>query len=163
MKRSRPPFSLSRSPHSPEPTRSGPDEIVDLVARTLPPTTKLAVFDAVTSNTALVLPIQRLVQLCRSRWEQGCAKASKCGFGRGAMQRARSGGGHERRRGLGTLVKGQRQLCRRRRGEAGEAVSERSEWTSLAGKSCADGGLLPICNRPFLLPCECLQIGASRS
>eukprot|EP00200_Dunaliella_tertiolecta_P004798 CAMPEP_0202339480 /NCGR_PEP_ID=MMETSP1126-20121109/1324_1 /ASSEMBLY_ACC=CAM_ASM_000457 /TAXON_ID=3047 /ORGANISM="Dunaliella tertiolecta, Strain CCMP1320" /LENGTH=445 /DNA_ID=CAMNT_0048930037 /DNA_START=110 /DNA_END=1447 /DNA_ORIENTATION=- len=46
---------------------SGPDDILKLVERTMPPHTKMAVFDAVTSNTALVLPIQQLVQLCRSR------------------------------------------------------------------------------------------------
>ena len=34
---------------------SGPSDIVELVAATLPAAAKLAVFDAVTSNTALVL------------------------------------------------------------------------------------------------------------
>lgn len=46
---------------------SGPEDIVSLVSSALPPNTKLAVFDAVTSNTALVLPVQQLVQLCRDR------------------------------------------------------------------------------------------------
>jgi hypothetical protein len=41
---------------------------VSLVSDSLPPNTKLAVFDAVTSNTALVLPVQQLVQLCRDRY-----------------------------------------------------------------------------------------------
>jgi selenocysteine lyase/cysteine desulfurase len=40
---------------------------VSLVSDSLPTNTKLAVFDAVTSNTALVLPVQQLVQLCRDR------------------------------------------------------------------------------------------------
>eukprot|EP00201_Polytomella_parva_P012696 CAMPEP_0175059016 /NCGR_PEP_ID=MMETSP0052_2-20121109/12189_1 /TAXON_ID=51329 ORGANISM="Polytomella parva, Strain SAG 63-3" /NCGR_SAMPLE_ID=MMETSP0052_2 /ASSEMBLY_ACC=CAM_ASM_000194 /LENGTH=394 /DNA_ID=CAMNT_0016324501 /DNA_START=586 /DNA_END=1770 /DNA_ORIENTATION=- len=43
------------------------DEIVDLVRRTLPPNAGLAVFDAVTSNTAVRLPLHRLVQLCKER------------------------------------------------------------------------------------------------
>jgi hypothetical protein len=34
----------------------------------MPPNTRLAVFDAVTSNTALVLPVAQLVALCRDRW-----------------------------------------------------------------------------------------------
>ena len=38
------------------------------MAAALPASTKLAVFDAVTSNTAIVLPIKQLVQLCHSRW-----------------------------------------------------------------------------------------------
>lgn len=38
--------------------RSIEDRIVDSVARALPEGTRLAVFDAVTSNTALVLPIK---------------------------------------------------------------------------------------------------------
>lgn len=46
---------------------SGPESLVALVADSLPPDTKLAVLDAVTSNTALVLPVQQLVQLCRDR------------------------------------------------------------------------------------------------
>ena len=42
--------------------------IVELVERTLDPTkTKLAVFDAVTSNTALVLPLRELIQVCHAR------------------------------------------------------------------------------------------------
>jgi selenocysteine lyase/cysteine desulfurase len=43
------------------------DEILQLVAASMPPNTKLAVFDAVTSNTAVVLPIKQLVQLCHDR------------------------------------------------------------------------------------------------
>lgn len=50
------------------PVPSGPEAIIELVQQQLPGNAKLAVFDAVTSNTALVLPIQQLVQLCRSRW-----------------------------------------------------------------------------------------------
>ncbi|KAG2497474.1 hypothetical protein HYH03_004628 [Edaphochlamys debaryana] len=48
---------------------SGPRDIVDLVAATLPPGTTLAVFDSVTSNTALRLPVRELTRLARSR---GC-------------------------------------------------------------------------------------------
>lgn len=33
----------------------------------MPLNTRLAVFDAVTSNTALVLPVAQLVALCRDR------------------------------------------------------------------------------------------------
>ncbi|GLC39561.1 hypothetical protein PLESTM_000911900 [Pleodorina starrii] len=47
-----------------------PLDIVDLVSRTLPPATRLAVFDSVTSNTALVLPVAELTALCRSRGVQ---------------------------------------------------------------------------------------------
>lgn len=39
-------------------------DLVALVERTLPPTAKLAVFDWVTSNTALALPIAALVRAC---------------------------------------------------------------------------------------------------
>jgi hypothetical protein len=46
---------------------SGPEVVVSLVSSSMPANTKLAVFDAVTSNTALVLPVQHLVQLCRDR------------------------------------------------------------------------------------------------
>ncbi|GAX74265.1 hypothetical protein CEUSTIGMA_g1714.t1 [Chlamydomonas eustigma] len=46
---------------------SGPDQIIEIVAQTMPQNTKLAVFDAVTSNTALVLPMKQLVELCKSR------------------------------------------------------------------------------------------------
>ncbi|GLC60560.1 hypothetical protein PLESTB_001626900 [Pleodorina starrii] len=49
---------------------SSPLDIVDLVSRTLPPATRLAVFDSVTSNTALVLPVAELTALCRSRGVQ---------------------------------------------------------------------------------------------
>jgi selenocysteine lyase/cysteine desulfurase len=37
------------------------------VAAALPLNAKFAVFDAVTSNTAIQLPIRELVQLCHSR------------------------------------------------------------------------------------------------
>eukprot|EP00743_Colponemidia_sp_Colp-15_P007416 GILK01008013.1.p1 GENE.GILK01008013.1~~GILK01008013.1.p1 ORF type:complete len:451 (-),score=45.37 GILK01008013.1:113-1465(-) len=43
------------------------DEIVSLVERTLKPNTKLAIFDHITSNTAMKLPVKRLVDLCHSR------------------------------------------------------------------------------------------------
>ncbi|KAF8066328.1 CPK24 [Scenedesmus sp. PABB004] len=46
---------------------SGPQAVVDAVAASLPAGARLAVFDAVTSNTALVLPLPELVALCRSR------------------------------------------------------------------------------------------------
>ncbi|KAG1675643.1 hypothetical protein FOA52_002352 [Chlamydomonas sp. UWO 241] len=46
---------------------STPDEMVALVAATMPAHTRLAVFDAVTSNTALALPIEALVALCKER------------------------------------------------------------------------------------------------
>ena len=40
------------------------DEVVDAVAAALTPRTRLAVFDHVTSNTALLLPVERLAALC---------------------------------------------------------------------------------------------------
>ena len=43
------------------------DAILGLVAATLPPNARLAVFDAITSNTALVLPIAELARLCKAR------------------------------------------------------------------------------------------------
>ncbi|KAL4860004.1 putative L-cysteine desulfhydrase 1 [Chlorella vulgaris] len=46
---------------------SSPSQLVGQAAAALPEGTRLAVFDAVTSNTAIVLPIQELVQLCHSR------------------------------------------------------------------------------------------------
>ncbi|GIL54670.1 hypothetical protein Vafri_10411 [Volvox africanus] len=49
---------------------SSPRDIVDLVAATMPPDTRLAVFDSVTSNTALVLPVSELTRLCKSRGVQ---------------------------------------------------------------------------------------------
>eukprot|EP00241_Pyramimonas_parkeae_P015782 CAMPEP_0114311158 /NCGR_PEP_ID=MMETSP0059-20121206/19663_1 /TAXON_ID=36894 /ORGANISM="Pyramimonas parkeae, Strain CCMP726" /LENGTH=496 /DNA_ID=CAMNT_0001435289 /DNA_START=134 /DNA_END=1624 /DNA_ORIENTATION=- len=49
------------------PLIDGHSSILDLVADSLPARAKLAVFDAVTSNTAVVLPIQHLVRLCHSR------------------------------------------------------------------------------------------------
>jgi hypothetical protein len=51
---------------------SGPEDIVSLVREQLPGNARLAVFDAVTSNTALVLPLPALVQLCRDRCVHGC-------------------------------------------------------------------------------------------
>lgn len=47
---------------------SCPEDLVEQVAAALPPTTRFAVFDAVTSNTAVVLPTRQLVELCHSRW-----------------------------------------------------------------------------------------------
>lgn len=41
------------------------------MSRTMPPSTKLAVFDSVTSNTGLVLPVEQLTALCRARWVRG--------------------------------------------------------------------------------------------
>ncbi|GLI71197.1 hypothetical protein VaNZ11_016316 [Volvox africanus] len=49
---------------------SSPRDIVDLVAATMPPNTRLAVFDSVTSNTALVMPVSELTRLCKSRGVQ---------------------------------------------------------------------------------------------
>ncbi|EFJ40706.1 hypothetical protein VOLCADRAFT_119903 [Volvox carteri f. nagariensis] len=49
---------------------STPQDIVDLVASSMPSDTRLAVFDSVTSNTALVLPVRQLIQLCKSRGVQ---------------------------------------------------------------------------------------------
>lgn len=46
---------------------SRPEELVAQVAAALPANAKCAVFDAVTSNTAIVLPIRELVELCHSR------------------------------------------------------------------------------------------------
>lgn len=46
---------------------SGPDEVIELVAEALTDRTRLAVLDHITSATALVLPIERLVALCRER------------------------------------------------------------------------------------------------
>ncbi|GFH32019.1 aminotran_5 domain-containing protein, partial [Haematococcus lacustris] len=46
---------------------SSPQDIVAAVASQMPAHTRLAVFDSITSNTALVLPIRELVALCRSR------------------------------------------------------------------------------------------------
>lgn len=49
---------------------SGPEDIVEVVRSSMPASTKFAVFDAVTSNTALVLPLQQLVSLCHDRGVQ---------------------------------------------------------------------------------------------
>jgi len=43
------------------------DDIVQAVEAHITPATKFAVFDHVTSNTALVLPVDRLAKLCRAR------------------------------------------------------------------------------------------------
>lgn len=47
---------------------SRPEELVEQVSAAMPPNARFAVFDAVTSNTAIVLPIGQLVELCHSRW-----------------------------------------------------------------------------------------------
>lgn len=49
------------------PPCSGDEDIVQLVERSMPPNTKLAVFDAITSNTALLMPMAELVQVCKRR------------------------------------------------------------------------------------------------
>ena len=41
--------------------------IIDLVARSLPEKCKLAVFDHVTSNEAMLLPVAELTKLCQKR------------------------------------------------------------------------------------------------
>eukprot|EP00887_Chlorella_sp_A99_P000749 scaffold5.g749.t1 len=46
---------------------TGGGQLVRQVAEALPPSARLAIFDAVTSNTAVVLPIRELVSLCHSR------------------------------------------------------------------------------------------------
>ncbi|KAK3234758.1 hypothetical protein CYMTET_55001 [Cymbomonas tetramitiformis] len=43
------------------------DDVVDAVSRAISPKTRFAVFDHVTSNTALVLPVARLIKVCRNR------------------------------------------------------------------------------------------------
>ena len=45
----------------------GEDQVVDAVDAALGRNTRLAVFDHVTSQTAVVFPIARLIELCRSR------------------------------------------------------------------------------------------------
>lgn len=54
------------------------------VATALPEGTRLAVFDAVTSNTGIVLPIQELVQLCHSRCGVACVTSAGCWLERAA-------------------------------------------------------------------------------
>jgi selenocysteine lyase/cysteine desulfurase len=49
------------------PLTGGDADVLALVERTLPAHAKLAVFDSVTSNTALVLPIAQLARLCVAR------------------------------------------------------------------------------------------------
>jgi len=46
---------------------SGPDEVVDRVLAAMSPATRLLVIDHVTSPTALVLPIERIIAECRKR------------------------------------------------------------------------------------------------
>lgn len=43
------------------------DDLVELVSRTLPSTARLAVFDHITSNTAICMPVAKLVEVCHSR------------------------------------------------------------------------------------------------
>jgi len=43
------------------------DDVLKLVESTLPASTRLAVFDAVTSNTAFALPVAQLARLCKAR------------------------------------------------------------------------------------------------
>ena len=43
------------------------DDLVNAVLAAISPRTKLAVFDHITSPTALQLPLERLVQTCRER------------------------------------------------------------------------------------------------
>ena len=46
---------------------TSPAELVKLVEETLPQNAKLAIFDAITSNTAIVLPLKELVEICHKR------------------------------------------------------------------------------------------------
>lgn len=46
---------------------SGPDEVVERVALALGPATRMVVVDHVSSASALVLPVERIVLLCRDR------------------------------------------------------------------------------------------------
>ena len=46
---------------------TGDDQVVAAVEAALGPKTRLAVFDHVTSQTAVVYPVARLIELCRSR------------------------------------------------------------------------------------------------
>ncbi|KAK9829074.1 hypothetical protein WJX72_003762 [[Myrmecia] bisecta] len=45
----------------------GPEDVLAAVDRAMPPNTKLAIFDAVTSNTAVLLPLPDLIALCKAR------------------------------------------------------------------------------------------------
>jgi isopenicillin-N epimerase len=54
----------------PVPQPFDPDALVDAVARAITPRTRLALFDHITSPTALRLPIERLVALASSRGSQ---------------------------------------------------------------------------------------------
>ena len=66
----------------PLPAGSEEEALEALVAQSLPPTARLAVFDAVTSNTAVRLPIHALVRLCHAR---GCAVLVDGAHALGAM------------------------------------------------------------------------------
>lgn len=46
---------------------AGPNDILEVVSNTLRPNTRLAIFDHITSNTGLVMPIEDLIELCHSR------------------------------------------------------------------------------------------------
>lgn len=46
---------------------SGPDEFVDAVARGLRPTTRVLVIDHLSANTALVLPVRAIAEVCHDR------------------------------------------------------------------------------------------------
>jgi hypothetical protein len=63
---------LDCPPVPPSPPRcSSDDDVLAVVAASLPLRCKLAVFDFVTSNTALLLPVQQLVAMCRARCAAG--------------------------------------------------------------------------------------------
>jgi isopenicillin-N epimerase len=46
---------------------SGPDPVVDRIAEALSPATRLVVIDHVTSPTAVLLPVERIIKLCNDR------------------------------------------------------------------------------------------------
>lgn len=46
---------------------TSPQEILSQIEAALPPSTKLAIFDVITSNTSILLPYKELCQLCKSR------------------------------------------------------------------------------------------------
>lgn len=49
------------------PSLADPDAVVALVNEQISPQTKIAIFDHITSNTAIKLPVERLTALCRAR------------------------------------------------------------------------------------------------